>query len=768
MNSRGGAGRGGGGGRGRFRGSSRFDGGGGRQGSHPPSRHLWVGNLSHNIEEYDLTRHFLEFGDLDKVSFHPGRSYAFINFKNDEDAIAAYKVLQGFPVDGLPLRIEFAKADKPSSSSRDEDHEQLSPSEVLWISFPAVLKVDEAILRKAFSQFGEIERITVIPGRSYAFVQFRALSSACRAKETLQGKLFGNPRVHISYARNEGRPRSPRLVGDSSDGGGGRYDFVGGGKSSQFDSWRFEEELGPPPNVYERRGGALRGVGRKSSLLYEEEQWDLPAEEDSLYPSNKKLKTGSFEHELPDHHPYSDQESRRAPQGGFADFPYQPEGRGRNVDRWKGSYEDIQQSPAGEPLLHVPVERKRFGGSSEPVVPKPSLKLWQWEGAIAKGGSLVCQARAFPVGKSMEIMLPGYLDCTARTSLDMLSKHYDQAASAWVIFFVPASDADMGHYNEFMHYLGEKQRAAVAKLDERTTLFLVPPSEFSEKVLKVPGDMSISGVVLRLEPQVSNSVVRPPHEPNLHFQGDAHMPYKAAPLPQKDSLGMPPVGFSGSVHPSHGGSMSNAYADHRNEYLTPPQPRNRIDMSPQQASGAGNDLVYHHDPHHQGALPGNSSGHYAGGRSNMSIQQQPTPHSVPSSLGAAGLQPQQLAQLVSSLLGQQGQLGGNNPDPSIADDPRKGSSLAAQTHDLHNNNQQNYEPSSQYGQLQHLQQQTANVLTAMNRDTQSTAVGQMNPPSGVQGGTAGSQGGAGDVKKLEATLELAATLLKQLQQGKGP
>lgn len=69
---------------------------------------------------------------------------------------------------------------------------------------------------------------------------------------------------------------------------------------------------------------------------------------------------------------------------------------------------------------------------------------------------------------------------------------------------MPGSDADMEFYNEFMHYLEEKQRAAVAKLDDKTTLFLVPPSEFSEKVLKVPGKLSISGVILRLENPVLN------------------------------------------------------------------------------------------------------------------------------------------------------------------------------------------------------------------------------------------------------------------------
>lgn len=76
----------------------------------PPSRHLWVGNLSHSIVEEELARHFLRFGPLENVAFQSGRSYAFVNFRRDEDAIDAMRTLQGFPLAGNPLRIEFAKA----------------------------------------------------------------------------------------------------------------------------------------------------------------------------------------------------------------------------------------------------------------------------------------------------------------------------------------------------------------------------------------------------------------------------------------------------------------------------------------------------------------------------------------------------------------------------------------------------------------------------------------------------------------------------------
>lgn len=80
------------------------------KGRNPPSRHLWVGNLTHGISERELADEFIRFGELESLAFQPSRSYAFINFRHDEDAFAAIESLQGFPLAGNPLRIEFAKA----------------------------------------------------------------------------------------------------------------------------------------------------------------------------------------------------------------------------------------------------------------------------------------------------------------------------------------------------------------------------------------------------------------------------------------------------------------------------------------------------------------------------------------------------------------------------------------------------------------------------------------------------------------------------------
>ncbi|WCJ37292.1 RNA recognition motif (RRM)-containing protein [Euphorbia peplus] len=890
-----------------------------KRGSNPPSRHLWVGNLSHSLLEGDFADQFLQFGDLDSVAFQPGRSYAFVNFKNDDDAIAALKSLQGFPLAGNPLRIEYAKAEKSTVTSRDEDYLQrrddqrsglrgspfsqkdsrvrkaspepfygdkskisernADPSEVLWIGFPASMKVDEMILRKAFSPFGDIEKISVFPGRSYAFVRFRNIISACRAKETLQGKLFGNPRVHICFARSEGgssgsgrSPPSPNLrsndhlgapenfrhdrkFGSAESGirsphymsnldsdsdvyGFNRKGALYPGGSNTFDNWRFEEELGPPPDVYERRGTPPRERGSRfdefsqkppPKASYFEEPWDS-AEDSYLFHGAKKLKTGSFppENELPEYN-LSDleQEKRPLPQT-FSDFS-PPQSYDKNYgytpqtdhpstishahldrsDHLRASY-DNYQSGSGFPN---PVEKKRF---TPPEPEQPKFKLWKWEGTIAKGGAPVCHAHAFPVGKALTMMLPEFLDCTARTGLDMLEKHYYQAASAWVVFFAPASDADIGYYNEFMHYLEEKQRAAVAKLDDKTTLFLVPPSEFSEKVLRVPGKLCISGVILRLE--LPNSNFGSLHHPNerrdtnlMSFHGDAPNIKQSTPqghfssvepfansgrpgggtsLSKDVAASGPPAAYSGSAHPV--GRISDSYNDNRHNF--PHQQRNPIAGSnwsphhPQNSGIRNNPNMQEHHSISQRMERQDDSAHYTESMSSNLLSGSGKPFlqenkpSAPSSLPISGLQPQQLAQLASSLLGRQGQ--GSNRRPSVAEDVMQTNTSqlehqfrTAESHGLQNNQLGSEISTSMFGQLQQLQQQQhqqqhqgsyvpkAVAAVPAQRDIHQVTSG--NPQMQITSSSEEEAADGDPQKRLQATLQLAAALLQQIQQGKG-
>ncbi|XP_059662827.1 flowering time control protein FPA-like [Cornus florida] len=520
------------------------------------------------------------------------------------------------------------------------------PSEDLWISFPPLPKVDEVILREAFSPFGEIVKITTFPDRCYAFVRFKNVMAACRAKETLHGKLFGNPRVRIGFAKSEtgtsnskrnsgNAPSSPYFKSYGHPGSTGNFppemNFgnisgdptmrsrfipnVGSGYPN-FMTFSWKENLwmggNGAENIYEHhiiptgdRGAHFHDFFQQFSRKgpFYDTPRDFP-EDALLFHGAKKLRTGSFtlENRLPE-------DAKHVLPRTFPDFP-QPEFLDKNFEsgsfgykqipdhamnhsygersnHWNASYDSFQVCSGS--LLSNPVEWKRLTPESH----QSSITgEWKWEGTIAKGGIPICRACCLPVGKVLDMMLPEFLDFTARTNLDTLPKRYYQAASSWVVFFAPKSDADMYMYNEFLDYLGEKQRAAVAKLDENTTLSLVPPSEFSEKILKVPGKLSISGVVLRLEHPSSNSgsLLHPNERKDTNVMsshGDTSYPVAASysgvpsqfgPLqqlqqqPQILSVPTEPqrerqIGNQGNQHPETSGTLEEADADRQKRLL---------------------------------------------------------------------------------------------------------------------------------------------------------------------------------------------------------
>lgn len=387
----------------------------------------------------------------------------------------------------------------------------------------------------------------------------------------------------------------------------------------------------------------------------------------------------------------------------------------------------------------------------------------------------------------------------------MLAKHYYEASGSWVVFFVPGSDGDIGFYNEFMHYLEEKQRAAVAKLDDKTTLFLVPPSEFSEKVLKVPGKLSISGVVLRLEPSGYNQ--GPIHHPNeikdanyLSFNADAsylNQSMRSEPFPSRVSfpdmtMSAQSASYPGSVHSM--GNISDSYGENRHEYPphqintslrpnhSPHYMQNPVSGNRNIPSQASNSFVDSSIDGHPSVVPKvvqETSSAYTDGISgiplseNRQLSHQETKPSGSFPTPIASLQPEQLAQLASTLLGQQGQAG-FTPNVSTAENQRQTATghqsdsplRSSQVYALQNNPVM--PETSQFGQVQQLQrqQQTSSAIAAVNPATQREV--QSGQAESQQLQTTGNQDADADPqKRLQATLQLAAALLQQIQRGKG-
>lgn len=141
----------------------------------------------------------------------------------------------------------------------------------------------------------------------------------------------------------------------------------------------------------------------------------------------------------------------------------------------------------------------------------------------------------------------------------MLAKHYGDAVGFNIIFFLPDSVEDFAPYTEFLRYLGAKNRAGVAKFDDGTTLFLVPPSDFLESTLNIAGPERLYGVVLKFRSHVFGSTAE--HTSQRNYIDRPLMPpqFDNRVMPQEERLMQTdynrsmqgnPNTFSNSVAPS--------------------------------------------------------------------------------------------------------------------------------------------------------------------------------------------------------------------------
>ncbi|XVF29407.1 hypothetical protein REPUB_Repub15cG0118500 [Reevesia pubescens] len=553
-----------------------------------PCKNLWVGGISQTISKEELEEEFCKFGKIEDFKFLRDRNTAFVEYFRMEDAYQAMRSMNGKRIGGEQIRVDFLRShpsrreqwpnshdlrDGPFSgrmgpsdsySLAKRSYSQLGgrkgdgqPSQVLWVGYPPAVQIDEQMLHNAMILFGEIERIKSFPSRHYAFVEFRSVEEARRAKEGLQGRLFNDPRITIMFSSSELAPGKD-YSGFYAGVKGPRPDMLFTEhpfRTSQMDM--FGQNLPVLPNTV---SGPLPHSGILGS--------NVPIRPFSQQGNYDPLLSGPEFNDLSAHHNMQDADPKnligpnwRRPSPplpsaqGFRP-PMRPASGSWDVYDVSQFQRDAKRSRVEASL---PIDDASFplrkmddlgpgsdhlyglgpvigGGASGPFVnvqgkgrlsPVP-VKVnaggpglahpdndYIWRGLIAKGGTPVCHARCVPIGNGLETELPEVVNCSARTGLDMLAKHYREAIGFDIVFFLPDSEDDFASYTEFLRYLGSKNRAGVAKFDDGTTLFLVPPSEFLTKVLKVVGPERLYGVVLKLPPQVPSTTPLQPHPPLL-------------------------------------------------------------------------------------------------------------------------------------------------------------------------------------------------------------------------------------------------------------
>lgn len=121
----------------------------------------------------------------------------------------------GFPVDYGPraddrrlgLASPVSKTVSYSGNSKGEEDDAL-PSRHLWVGNVSQ-EVSEAILKEKFSQFGEVDNVTVYSSRNYAFVNFINQEDAVEAKNLLHGAMLGGLAMRIEFAKGVSNLPSP-------------------------------------------------------------------------------------------------------------------------------------------------------------------------------------------------------------------------------------------------------------------------------------------------------------------------------------------------------------------------------------------------------------------------------------------------------------------------------------------------------------------------------------------------------------------------------
>jgi len=78
----------------------------------PPSRALWIGNISEEVTEDRLYLEFSHYGEIESVRLLTHKTCAFVNFSLAEEASEALRNLQGRELGGMPIKINFGKPPK--------------------------------------------------------------------------------------------------------------------------------------------------------------------------------------------------------------------------------------------------------------------------------------------------------------------------------------------------------------------------------------------------------------------------------------------------------------------------------------------------------------------------------------------------------------------------------------------------------------------------------------------------------------------------------
>ena len=92
------------------------------------------------------------------------------------------------------------------------DNDSASSSEYstgLYVQFPPTISPEERSLFREFKDFDPVA-VKIIPGQSYAFVNFENHEDAAKALRHKEGKVFDNPLISVTFSQNPAFNKPPK------------------------------------------------------------------------------------------------------------------------------------------------------------------------------------------------------------------------------------------------------------------------------------------------------------------------------------------------------------------------------------------------------------------------------------------------------------------------------------------------------------------------------------------------------------------------------
>eukprot|EP01118_Nematostelium_gracile_P008347 TRINITY_DN2766_c0_g1_i2.p1 TRINITY_DN2766_c0_g1~~TRINITY_DN2766_c0_g1_i2.p1 ORF type:complete len:542 (+),score=168.79 TRINITY_DN2766_c0_g1_i2:74-1627(+) len=160
-----------------------------------PSRSVWLGNIHPDTTESELHSAFQPFGLIEHVKILPAKNCAFVRFIELDAAIRAHSQMFGFTVHGQQVKIGWGKTEGTGAELGGPP-----PCRNLWLG-NINTDVGEEQIRVAFSQFGPIEKIRILPQKNCAFVNFATIEAAIAAKNQMQGVSIGDRPIKINFGK---------------------------------------------------------------------------------------------------------------------------------------------------------------------------------------------------------------------------------------------------------------------------------------------------------------------------------------------------------------------------------------------------------------------------------------------------------------------------------------------------------------------------------------------------------------------------------------